>query len=126
VPFVRVPAAMAEVEVATVGEIPPGGRKIVEIDGRSIGVFRLPDGYVALRNTCPHEGAPLCVGVLSGAVTSPSPGRYRYERRGEILRCPWHQWEFDLRTGRSWVDPEGVRVRSYPVSVDGDRVVVHV
>ncbi|MFB9384018.1 Rieske (2Fe-2S) protein [Pseudonocardia saturnea] len=117
---------MRTVVVAAVGEIPPGGRKIVEIEGRSIGVFHLADGYVALRNACPHEGAPLCRGALSGAVTSPAPGRYRYERRGEILRCPWHQWEFDVRTGRSWVDPDRVRVRSYPVTVDGTQVIVHV
>ncbi|MEU7814444.1 Rieske (2Fe-2S) protein [Pseudonocardia sp. NPDC049154] len=111
--------------VAAAGEIPVGGRKIVEVDGRSIGVFRLGDGYVALRNTCPHEGAPLCQGVLSGALTSPRPGVYRYARRGEILRCPWHQWEFDTRTGRSWVDPERVRVRSYVVTSDGEHVVLH-
>ncbi|MCW0214302.1 MAG: Rieske (2Fe-2S) protein [Pseudonocardia sp.] len=114
------------VVVAVVGEIPAGGRKIVDIDGRSVGVFNLGDGFVALRNTCPHEGAPLCEGVLSGALTSPTPGVYHYERRGEILRCPWHQWEFDLRTGRSWVDPDRVRVRHYPVTSDGRHVIVHV
>ncbi|GAA4692309.1 hypothetical protein GCM10023215_31770 [Pseudonocardia yuanmonensis] len=114
-----------QVVVAAADEIPPGGRKIVDVDGRSIGVFNLGDDYVALRNTCPHEGAPLCEGVPSGALTSPRPGVYHYERRGEILRCPWHQWEFDMRTGRSWVDPEGLRVRSYRVTSDGEHVVLH-
>jgi 3-phenylpropionate/trans-cinnamate dioxygenase ferredoxin subunit len=53
------------------------------------------------------------------------PGRVEFERDGEILRCPWHGWEFDLRTGRSVVDPDGVRVRSYDVVVDdGDTVTV--
>ncbi|MCE0762375.1 Rieske (2Fe-2S) protein [Pseudonocardia kujensis] len=113
------------VVVAAADEIPPGGRKIVHIDGRSVGVFNLGDRYVALRNTCPHEGAPLCEGALSGALTSPRPGEYHYERRGEILRCPWHQWEFDLRTGRSWVDPERLRVRSYSVTCENDHVVLH-
>jgi 3-phenylpropionate/trans-cinnamate dioxygenase ferredoxin subunit len=60
----------------------------------------------------------LCEGVLSGFVSSPAPGRYTYERRGEFLRCPWHQWEFDIRTGRSWVDPVRARVRSYQVGVE--------
>jgi 3-phenylpropionate/trans-cinnamate dioxygenase ferredoxin subunit len=114
------------VVVAAADEIPAGGRKIVEIDGRSIGVFNLGDAYVAIRNACPHEGAPLCEGVLSGALTSPFPGVYRYERRGQILRCPWHQWEFDVRTGRSWVDPERLRVRSYRVTTNDAHVVVHV
>jgi nitrite reductase/ring-hydroxylating ferredoxin subunit len=113
------------VVVAAADEIPPSGRKIVDIDGRSVGVFNLGDCYVALRNTCPHEGAPLCEGVLSGALSSPTPGVYHYDRRGEILRCPWHQWEFDTRTGRSWVDPERLRVGSYRVTSDGEHVIVH-
>ncbi|RZT87317.1 nitrite reductase/ring-hydroxylating ferredoxin subunit [Pseudonocardia sediminis] len=120
------PPGSRGVVVAAADEIPVGGRKIVEVDGRSIGVFHLPDGYVALRTTCPHESAPLCEGILTGAITSPGPGRYHYDRRGEILRCPWHRWEFDVRNGRSWTDPDRVRVRSYPVTTDGGPVVVHV
>lgn len=104
--------------VATAAEIPPGGRKIVDIAGRSVGVFNVGGSYYALRNTCPHAGGPLCEGVLSGFVSSSAPGHYTYERRGEILRCPWHQWEFDIRTGRSWFDPVRTRVRSYRASVE--------
>jgi nitrite reductase/ring-hydroxylating ferredoxin subunit len=103
--------------VASVDEIPPGSRKIVEVAGRSIGVFNLDGAYFALRNRCPHQGGPLCLGRLSGMLTSPRPGEYEYQRDGEILRCPWHGWEFDLRTGQSWIDPVRLRVRTYPVSV---------
>jgi nitrite reductase/ring-hydroxylating ferredoxin subunit len=109
---------MSDYVVATAAEIPPGGRKIVDIAGRSVGVFNVGGSYFALRNTCPHAGGPLCEGVLSGFVSSPEPGRYTYERRGEFLRCPWHQWEFDIRTGESWFDPTRTRVRSYPASVE--------
>jgi len=49
-------------------------------------------------------------------VPSP-PGEYRFQREGEILRCPWHGWEFDLATGRSVFDPERMRVKAYPVEV---------
>ena len=45
------------------------------------------------------------------------PGEYELGRPGEILRCPWHAWEFDIRTGRSWFDPERTRVKAYPVEV---------
>jgi 3-phenylpropionate/trans-cinnamate dioxygenase ferredoxin subunit len=45
-------------------------------------------------------------------------GEFRYSRAGEILRCPWHGWEFDLRTGQSWFDPARVLVRRYDVSVE--------
>ena len=62
--------------VGTTDEIGPGQRKIVEIDGRSIGVFNVDGRYYALRNTCPHAGARLCEGTLSGLVTSGAPGEY--------------------------------------------------
>src|SRR6185295_7273745 len=107
--------------VATVEEIPPGGRKIVEVAGRSIGVFNLDGAFFALRNRCPHQGGPLCAGSLGGLVSSSSPGEYRYSRAGEILRCPWHGWEFDIRTGQSWFDPARVRVRRYEVTIEGER-----
>ncbi len=109
---------MARHVVAAVGEIPPGGRKIVEVAGRSIGIFNLGGEFFALRNRCPHQGGPLCLGRLSGFVHSPAPGEYEYSRQGEILRCPWHGWEFDVRTGQSWFDPARVRVRRYEVTVE--------
>ena len=104
--------------VATVGEIPPGGRKIVEVAGRSIGIFNVGGDFYALRNRCPHQGGPLCEGRLSGFLRSSRPGEYEYSRKGEILRCPWHGWEFDVRTGQSWFDPKRTRVRRYEVTVE--------
>lgn len=108
---------MANYTVATVDEIPPGGRKIVEVAGRSIGIFNIGGEFFALRNHCPHEGGPLCEGHLAGLLRSEEPGKFHYSRRGEILRCPWHAWEFDVRTGQSWFDPSKVRVRSYEAKV---------
>ncbi len=104
--------------VATIDEIPPGGRKIVEVAGRSLGIFNVGGVHYALRNRCPHQGGPLCDGVLTGFLEADEPGVYRYSRKGEILRCPWHGWEFDVTTGQSWFDPMGTRVRRYPVMVE--------
>jgi len=104
--------------VATIDEIPPGGRKLVEVGGRSVGVFNVEGEFFALRNRCPHQGGPLCKGRVSGVLVSPLPGDYRLTRPGEIVRCPWHGWEFDVRTGQSWFDPSGIRVRRYDVSVE--------
>lgn len=109
---------MAKHVVATTDEIPPGGRKIVEVGGRSIGVFNVDGEFFALRNRCPHEGGPLCKGYLSGLIQSQEPGEYTYERRGEILRCPWHGWEFDVKTGQSWFDPAKLRVKSYEAKIE--------
>ena len=109
---------MAKYRVATVDEIPVGGRKLITIAGRSIGVFNIDGEFYALRNRCPHQGGPLCQGRLTGFLTSQAPGTYEYTRRGEILKCAWHGWEFDVKTGQSWVDPGQTRVRTYPVSVE--------
>ena len=109
---------MAKHVVAKVEEIPLGERKIVALNGRSIGVFNVQGTFYALRNRCPHQGGPLCEGQLSGFATAEVPGKYEYTRKGEILRCPWHGWEFDVKTGQSWFDPEKMRVRSYEVRVE--------
>ena len=117
-PALRPAGGRSRYVVGTVDEIPPGGRKLIEIDGRSIGVFNVNGEYFALRNRCPHQGGQLCKGRLAGVLVSPLPGEFQLTRPGEILRCPWHGWEFDIRTGQSWFDPRGVRVRRYDVSVE--------
>lgn len=107
--------------MASVEEIPPGARKLVTLEGRSVGVFNVGGTYHALRNLCPHQQAPLCEGRIMGTTLPSRPGTYAYGREGQILRCPWHGWEFDLTTGGSVFDPDGCRVKQYPVSVsDGD------
>ena len=103
--------------VAATSEIPPGGRKLVTADGRAIVVFNLGGEFFALSNRCPHRGGSLCQGNLTGLVLSDEPGEYNYTRRGEIIRCPWHSWEFDIRTGKSWCNPTRMRIRQFPVSV---------
>lgn len=103
---------------AKVGEIPPGERKLITVGGRRIGVFHSHGEYFALLDRCPHQGASLCTGMLFSLVDSAGPGDYRTSRQGEMLRCPWHGWEFDIRTGQSWCDPSKLRVRTYAVSIE--------
>jgi 3-phenylpropionate/trans-cinnamate dioxygenase ferredoxin subunit len=129
---------MADHVVARVEEIPPGSRKLVEIAGRSIGVFNVDGEFYALRNRCPHQGGPLCEGFVIGALSSDAPGEYEHRPGDPHVRCPWHGWEFDLRTGASWFDPARTRVarydvsvqpgpaETYPVSVQDELVVVSV
>ncbi len=110
--------------VATVDEIAPGQRKVVKVAGREIGIFNLDGEFFGIGNRCPHEGAPLCKGRVVGLAESTEPGAYQYSRKGEMLRCPWHGWEFDIRTGKSFCDPLGTKVRSFDIKVeDGGRVV---
>ena len=104
--------------VGTVSELPPGKRKIVEVEGRSVGIFNVNGSFVALRNRCPHQGAPLCMGSIKGLTLPSAPGEYVWAREREILRCPWHGWEFDLLTGKAICEQERTRVRSYEVTIE--------
>lgn len=115
---------MARHVVAAVGEIADGGRKLITVEGRNIGVFNVKGEYFALLNRCPHAGAELCRGTVIGFATSDEPGEYRLERGGEFLRCPWHGWEFEIRTGQSWFDPKKVRTRTYKTSVEAGSKLV--
>ena len=104
--------------VCKVTDLPPGERRLIEVEGKSIGVFNLHGEYFALRNLCPHQFAPLCLGTITG-YCEPSPvGEFRWAREGEIIRCPWHGWEFDIKTGRSIFNPHKVRTKAYPVTVE--------
>jgi 3-phenylpropionate/trans-cinnamate dioxygenase ferredoxin subunit len=110
--------------VARAGDVAPGGCKIVNVGGREIGVFNVGGEYFALANRCPHEGGPLCQGRVVSLVQSDGPGSYRLARDKEFLRCPWHGWEFDIRTGQSWCDPKSTRARQFQVTVEpGERLV---
>jgi nitrite reductase (NADH) small subunit len=106
--------------VGRVGEIPPGERRIVDLEGRSIGVFNVKGTFYALRNACPHQSGPLCRGQVRGLLQARDQKHLELSREGEILRCPWHGWEFDLTNGRSIFNPHRVRVRSYQVTVEPD------
>lgn len=100
-----------------------GERRLVELGGRTIGVFQLDGDFFALADRCPHRGAPLC---SSGQVVNAVEGvgdAARVTREAALVRCPWHKWDFDIATGRCAVDAK-LRVRRYAVRVDGDEVVV--
>ncbi len=109
---------MARHVVGRVAEIAPGQRKLVEVHGRSIGVFNIHGKFYALLSRCPHQHAPLCLGRITGMTMPSKPGEYIWGRDGEILRCPWHGWEFDITNGKSVFNPHRVRVKAYEVAVE--------
>jgi nitrite reductase/ring-hydroxylating ferredoxin subunit len=103
--------------VATARELPPGSRKLVEVNGREIVVFNIKGAYFGVLNRCPHNGGSLCKGTLTRRITSPEPGVYETPAGAEMIRCPWHGWQYDVRTGQSWCEPERARTITYPVRV---------
>ena len=104
--------------VGRVADFPPGERRIVDQGRRSIGVFRVGDSFYALNNHCPHLGGPLCRGRMQAWVRSDRPGVYERDTEHALVACPWHGWEYDLATGRSFLGPGEPPVRAYAVSVE--------
>jgi nitrite reductase (NADH) small subunit len=119
---------MARYLVDRVDRMPPGTMRVLEVGGRSIGVFNHSGQLYAIRNVCPHHGAPLCVGKVSGAMMPSGPHTYEYsdDEEHRVIRCPWHGYEFRLADGRGVSDPKRMAVRTYQVEVEGDDVVLYV
>ncbi len=98
---------MARLEkIARVGELPPGRKKLVEIDGHAIGLFNVDGRYYAIDDICTHDGGPLIEGALDG---------YQIE-------CPRHGARFDIRTGAVLCPPAFQSVNAYEVRVEGEDV----
>ncbi|WP_436348128.1 Rieske (2Fe-2S) protein [Natronorubrum sp. FCH18a] len=105
-------------EICPTSELEPGDRRIVTLDGFSVGVFNVNGEYFALKNDCPHQRAPLCEGKLSGTTRSDRPGEYEWERDDQIISCPWHGWEFDVTTGESVFNPHEVKTMTFDATTE--------
>jgi nitrite reductase/ring-hydroxylating ferredoxin subunit len=112
--------------VGTAADFPPGTHRVVEVDGREVGIFNIGGRLYGLANRCAHQGGPLCAGrIVTGTLTArPETGWAReWALEGEVIACPWHGMEYHVPTGRALGDPR-ISVRRYDVSLDGDAVVV--
>lgn len=98
--------------------------QVLELDGRSVGLVRTRRGVYAIRNSCPHQAAPICLGRVTGTNVPSRRGEYRYGLRDELVRCPWHGLEFRLDDGTSPFGVISKRLVTYPVVVQGDDVYV--
>lgn len=99
----------AATKVATKADIPPGTGKVVEVAGKAIAIFNCDGTFYAMDNTCRHRGGPLGEGALSGTTVT----------------CPWHGWEYDVKSGVCQLDPS-IKLQTFPVTVEGDDVLVSV
>ena len=109
--------------VATLGEVVEGKCLLVRARGLEIGLFVVDGELRAYRNVCPHAGAPICAGRISGTTLPSAVYQYEYGMERQILRCPWHGWEFDLATGVHLVDAD-CKLRGYPVVVENGTIFV--
>jgi nitrite reductase/ring-hydroxylating ferredoxin subunit len=100
------------------------GRPVIIPHGRQeIGVYRLGETFQAVLNFCPHEGIKICAGRVGCRTTSTAVGEFVRDRQDEILACPWHGWQFDLRDGRSLHDPT-CRLKTFHTEVEDGVVYV--
>ena len=119
---------MAEHVVATEAEFSDRDRIVTLLEGREIGVFEVDGEYHAVLNWCVHQGGPCCEGTLTGTREA-TYDRERNEveldwvKEGRILSCPWHGWEYHLRTGLC-LSRQDLRLPSFPVEERDGEVVV--
>jgi nitrite reductase/ring-hydroxylating ferredoxin subunit len=111
--------------VCRADELSPGNRLILDLGGRSVGVFNVDGRFHALHNRCPHIAGPLCLGPLAGTTVPTDDYVFQYGRDGYILRCAWHGWEFDVETGQALYDAK-IKARTYPARVENDEVAVYI
>lgn len=117
------PPGMKKHIVAKAGDFREGDKLLVEIDGRPIGIYLVDNQFYALLNRCPHLGGPLCKGDLVHEVASTIPGEIRFDAAHTFVTCPWHNWEFDIKTGQSYWNPKGMRARPFPIGVESGRAL---
>lgn len=97
------------VRIASRADIPPGTAREVVANDRLVAVFNVDGEFFALDGLCPHQGGPL--------------GRGRLE--GTVVTCPWHGWQFNVRTGQHQVNPL-LKHPALPVKTEGDDLFVDV
>jgi nitrite reductase/ring-hydroxylating ferredoxin subunit len=109
--------------VCAIEDLPPGSSTIVPAGKFGVGVYNIAGTLYAIANYCSHEGAPLCAGLVVGTneYAPDAPGQLRRVKDGQIVRCPWHHWEFDITTGMALAHPRK-RVRTYEVEVADGKV----
>jgi nitrite reductase (NADH) small subunit len=110
--------------VAQLDQLEDATPKVFTVAGRSIGLIKSNGKVHAVRNVCPHRGAPVCSGTFKGTMLPSDPGTFVFGLDDRILQCPWHGWEFDLNTGRTLCDHGNKKLVLYPVTVKEGAVYV--
>src|SRR5919106_4268662 len=105
-------------------ELGPGEMTSGQIGPIKVVVIRANDGSLhALVAKCLHQGGPLDKGKLYEHISSTEDvGQYVAYDGQEILKCPWHGYEYDLKTGCVIADPSR-RLQTFQVREEGDDIV---
>ncbi len=100
---------MAKILVAQESEIPAGAGKMVNVNGKNIGLFKVGKSIYAMLGTCAHRGGPVGEGEIEG----------------NTVTCPWHGWQYDVTTGQCKTT-ESIKLPSYKATVEGGKVYLEI
>jgi nitrite reductase/ring-hydroxylating ferredoxin subunit len=118
---------MAEWLVGKASDIKEGDRKVVTAGKREIGIFHKGGDFYAYSNTCLHQGGPACEGMMIQNVVDviDKDRLYQGQTYGDETHfvCPWHGYEYDLKTGECIGDRK-LKLRKYEVVKRGDEIYV--
>lgn len=114
-----------ELSIGPVDDVRRDGCRVVDVNGRKVGVISVGEEFFAVIDHCPHMAASMTQGTVSGTFVAAGAHELVYGKHDRVIRCPWHGWEFDLETGRSLLEPDRVGLKTYPVTVEDGVVVLH-
>ena len=118
---------MPEIFVAKASDLPDGERRIVAHGAEEIGVFHWQGAFYAYQNLCVHQGGPACEGMITQNVVDviDKNGLYQGQTYGSDTHfvCPWHGYEYDLKTGECIGDRK-LKLRKYDIVKRGDDIYV--
>jgi len=112
-----------EIVVCKAEELPNGMRKVVTLKNMSIVVLNVEGKLHAFNSVCPHQGAPLEFGSVSGAMMTSDPQQYEYGCHNQIVKCPLHGWAFDMETGKSLFS-EKIKIKTYKVREENGNILL--
>ena len=96
-------------DVGSLADLPTGSGLEVVVGERIVALFRVAEEVYAVDGLCAHQGGPLAAGELDGAVVT----------------CPWHGWQYDVRTGQQQIT-RNICQATFPVRIEGDRILVQI
>ena len=120
---------VAELYVGNESDFEERDRKIIAQGDMEIGVFRVDGEFYAYENNCVHQGGPICQGkilnrVMEVLAEDKTSQGLKFSDEDVHIVCPWHGYEYNLKTGRHPGD-KNVRLKPYDVKItDGEVYVI--
>jgi len=99
---------MSWIKVAKVTDVPTNTGLAVEAEGQALALYKVEDQVYAIDGICPHAGGPMAEGSLNGC----------------LVMCPWHGWEFNVKTGDCDFNPD-IKTKTYPVKLEGEDIYIN-